>query len=103
MRNVLTIIALLAFNGFFVAAEFALVRARRTRIEAMVQKGDPLARIALKALDNLTRMLATSQLGITLASLGLGWVAEDVLGHALVTWMNTLPIGLEVATRTSIG
>src|SRR6185436_2030419 len=103
MGNLFTIISLLAFNGFFVAAEFALVRARRTRLEAMIQRGDPLAKVALRAVDNLTRMLAASQLGITLASLGLGWVAEETLGKALVELLQSLPIGLELATRASVG
>jgi CBS domain containing-hemolysin-like protein len=103
MGKLLTIISLLAFNGFFVAAEFALVRARRTRLEAMVQGGDHLARIAVRAIDNLTRMLAASQLGITLASLGLGWVAEEALGSTMVRWLEALPLTLEVATRTALG
>lgn len=102
MGKVLLVVFLLGLNAFFVAAEFCLVRARRTRLEAMVQRGDPLAKVALRAVDNLSRMLSASQLGITLASLGLGWVAEEALGHALVGWFDMLPFGLEVATRTSI-
>jgi CBS domain containing-hemolysin-like protein len=102
MGNFLTITLLLALNGFFVAAEFCLVRARRTRLEAMHRRGDPLARIALRAVDNLSRMLSASQLGITLASLGLGWVAEETIGHLVEGWMDAVPFGLEVATRTSI-
>lgn len=102
MGRLLTIVLLIALNGFFVAVEFALVRSRRTRIEAMVRRGDPVAKIALRALDNLQRMLSASQLGITLASLGLGWVAEDTLGKALARWLIAMPVGLELATRTSI-
>jgi CBS domain containing-hemolysin-like protein len=102
MWKVLLVVFLLGVNAFFVAAEFSLVRARRTRLEAMVQRGDQLAKVALRALDNLSRMLSASQLGITLASLGLGWVAEEALGHALVGWLDALPLGLEVATRTSV-
>ncbi|HYV98837.1 MAG TPA: hemolysin family protein [Gemmatimonadaceae bacterium] len=102
MGKLVTIISLLALNAFFVAAEFALVRSRRTRLESMVEGGDPLARLALRAMDNLTRMLAASQLGITLASLGLGWVAEGVLGSAVTGWLSALPIGLEAATRVTL-
>jgi putative hemolysin len=102
MGKIFTIIFLLAVNGFFVAAEFALVRARRTRLEAMVDRGDQMARVALRAVDNLTRMLAASQFGITLASLCLGWVAEEALGHAFAGWLNAMPFGLAVATRASV-
>jgi CBS domain containing-hemolysin-like protein len=102
MGNVLGIILLLALNGFFVAAEFSLVRSRRTRIEAMQRRGDPLAPVALHALDNLSRMLSASQLGITLASLGLGYVAEEALGHAVIEWLGALPVAAELAVRTSI-
>src|SRR5512140_2538397 len=102
MGKVFTIAFLLAVNGFFVAAEFALVRTRRTRLEAMVERGDQLAKIALRAVDNLTRMLAASQFGITLASLGLGWVAEEALGHSVSVWLEALPAGIAVATRASV-
>jgi CBS domain containing-hemolysin-like protein len=62
-----------------VGAEFALVRSRRTRLEAMTRSGDRLARFALRANSNISRMLSASQLGVTLASLGLGWVAGATL------------------------
>ena len=75
------IVLLLLFNGFFVAAEFALVRSRRTRLEAMARGGDAKSRLALRATGMLPRLLSASQLGITLASLGLGWVAESTLGE----------------------
>ena len=64
----------------FRAAEFALVRSRRTRLEAMARSGDRLARFALRGLANIVRILSASQLGVTLASLGLGWIAESLLG-----------------------
>jgi CBS domain containing-hemolysin-like protein len=102
MGKFVTIVLLLAFNGFFVAAEFALVRVRRTRLEGMVERGDQLAKIALRAVDNLTRMLAASQFGITLASLGLGYVIEETLGHMFIGVIESLPFALEAATRVSI-
>ena len=77
--RLLAILALILLNGFFVAAEFALVRSRRTRLEAMVRTGDRLARIAVKATSNISRVLSASQLGVTLASLALGWLAQDSL------------------------
>lgn len=98
------IVALLALNAFFVAVEFALVRARRSRLEAMVRAGDHFARFALTATSrtNLTRVLSAGQLGITLASLGLGWVAEGTLGHALEVWFVGLPLPLETGVRIGI-
>lgn len=95
----------MALNAFFVAVEFALVRARRSRLEAMVRAGDHLARFAVTATSrtNLTRVLSAGQLGITLASLGLGWVAEGALGHALETWFEGLPLPLEAPVRIGIG
>ncbi len=89
-------------NGFFVAAEFALVRSRRTRLEAMTRAGDWKARIALRATSNLGRVLSASQLGITLASLGLGWVAESTIGEAMKHWFVALPLPLEVSLRMTI-
>jgi CBS domain containing-hemolysin-like protein len=94
---------LLSLNAFFVAVEFALVRSRRTRLEAMVRGGDTLARFALRATGNLGRMLSASQLGITLASLGLGWVAEQTIGELFRELLAGLPIGLEVSVRVTIG
>jgi CBS domain containing-hemolysin-like protein len=98
------IVALLALNAFFVAVEFALVRARRSRLEAMVRGGDHFARFALSATSrsNLTRVLSAGQLGITLASLGLGWVAEGTIGHALEVWFVGLPLPLEAGIRVGI-
>jgi CBS domain containing-hemolysin-like protein len=79
---VITILLLLA-NGFFVGAEFALVAARRSRIEALAEGGSTAARLALKSLHELSVMLAGAQLGITMASLGLGIVSEPLVAHAL--------------------
>jgi CBS domain containing-hemolysin-like protein len=99
------IVILLALNAFFVAVEFALVRARRSKLESMVRAGDHFARFALTATSrtNLTRVLSAGQLGITLASLGLGWVAEDALGHSLEVWFEGLPLPLEASVRIGIG
>jgi CBS domain containing-hemolysin-like protein len=96
------IVLLLLINGFFVAAEFSLVRARRTRLQAMVRAGDVLARLAVRATDNLARVLSASQLGITGTSLGLGWAAERTVGTALEAWFAGLPIALEAGLRVSL-
>ena len=90
-------------NAFFVGAEFALVRSRRTRLEAMTRSGDRLARFALRASSNISRVLSASQLGVTLASLGLGWVAEATLGEAFSNLFAQLPLGIDVPLRLTIG
>jgi CBS domain containing-hemolysin-like protein len=101
--RLLAIVVLLLFNGFFVAAEFALVRSRRIRLDAMARGGDAKARLALRATSTLPRLLSASQLGITLASLALGWVAESTLGDALARWFGSLPIVIEQSLRVSFG
>ncbi|MEO5590180.1 MAG: hemolysin family protein [Gemmatimonadaceae bacterium] len=98
----LAILALVLLNGFFVAAEFSLVRARRTRLEAMVRGGDRLARIALRASSNISRVLSASQLGVTLASLGLGWIAESTLAHLFESLFVGLPFAIEVSLRVTL-
>lgn len=76
-------IGLLLANAFFVAMEFALIAARRTKIEHLASEGNVRARSALRSIRELSFMLAGAQLGITMASLGLGAVAEPALAHAL--------------------
>lgn len=103
LARIAVIVVLLVLNGYFVAVEFALVRSRRTRLQAMVRAGDPLARFAYSASGNLARVLSASQLGITLASLGLGWTAESALGHSFGEFFTSLPFPIEESLRVSIG
>jgi CBS domain containing-hemolysin-like protein len=103
LGRLLGIAVLVLLNAFFVGAEFALVRSRRTRLEAMTRSGDRLARFALRASSNISRVLSTSQLGVTLASLGLGWVAEATLGHVFSNLFASLPLAIEVPLRLTIG
>ncbi len=77
------VVLLVAANAFFVAAEFALVSSRRTRIEAMIRRGDAKAKLARRAILALDRYISGTQLGITLASLGLGWVGEPAIAAAI--------------------
>jgi CBS domain containing-hemolysin-like protein len=108
---ILTILRLLALvflvlaNGFFVAAEFALVSVRRTRIAELVSKGNPRARWVQKAINDPDRFIAATQLGITLASLGLGWIAEPALGNILEPLIRLFPAQIEdeVAHSLSAG
>ena len=79
----LTVLLLVSANGFFVAAEFALVGVRRSRVETLAEGGDKRAARLLGLLDNLNAYISATQLGITMASLALGWVGEPVFAHLL--------------------
>ncbi|HYW32928.1 MAG TPA: hemolysin family protein [Gemmatimonas sp.] len=73
------VLLLVGLNAFFVAAEFALVAVRRSRIDQMVAEGDRSAMVVQKALNQLDRYISGTQLGITLASLALGWIGEPAI------------------------
>src|SRR5438093_7227426 len=94
MLRLVAVIVLVAANAFFVAAEFALVAARRTRIEAMIRRGDRKAKTVQKALQDLYRQLSAAQLGITVASILLGYVSEDTVAHLIREWFAWLPAAL---------
>lgn len=74
---------LVFMNGFFVAAEFSLVGARRTRLAQLAEEGNAGAKAAQQAVQHLDNYIAATQLGITLASLGLGWIGEPAVGHLI--------------------
>jgi CBS domain containing-hemolysin-like protein len=95
----LVIALLIAANAFFVASEFALVASRRTRIEGMVRRGDRKAKKVQAALQDLYRLLSATQLGITLTSILLGYVAEETVAVLLRDWLIALPVSVQVATR----
>jgi CBS domain containing-hemolysin-like protein len=79
--GLLAVFALVFVNGFFVAAEFGLVGARETRIAQLASEGSAGAKAAQNAIQHLDNYIAATQLGITLASLGLGWIGEPAVGH----------------------
>src|SRR6516162_8871088 len=81
--GLLSIPLLVALNGLFVAAEFALVAVRKTRVEELVRRGRQGAKAVEEATANLDRSIAATQLGITLASIALGWVGEPALARSL--------------------
>ena len=74
LLEILLVVALVAANGFFVAAEFALVKVRASQLRPLAKTGGWKVKFALKATEHLDSALSATQLGITLASLGLGWV-----------------------------
>jgi len=79
----LALIALVAINGLFVAAEFALVRARKDRMESLVEEGRRGARLALRQIERIDEYLSACQVGITLASIGIGFLGERAIGDQL--------------------
>ena len=86
-----SVLVLIALNAFFVAAEFALVTVRWTRVEEMVERGRFGAKAVAKSLENLDDAIAATQVGITFASLALGWVGEPALAHLLEPLFRGLP------------
>jgi len=103
LARVLAIVALLALNGFFVAAEFSVVRSRRSRLEAMARAGDTKARLVLRASGRLARLLSASQFGITLSSIGIGALAEEALSARFAQAFTYLPLPLQLGARAGFG
>ncbi len=103
LARILAILALLAANGFFVAAEFSVVRSRRSRLEAMARSGDAKARLVLKATTNLARLLSATQFGITLASIGIGALAEQTLSSYFTETFAAVPLLVQIGARVSLG
>ena len=81
--NIFLVFFLVFANGFFVASEFALVGVRRSRIATLANNGDKRAKRLLGLVDNLNAYISATQLGITLASLALGWLGEPAIAHLL--------------------
>lgn len=93
MSTVLYLIAtaiLILLNAFFVASEFAIVKIRPTRLEELTRQGDARARLALRILGRLDAYLSANQLGITLASLALGWIGEPAIAHVIEPRLHVL-------------
>jgi len=95
--DVLIAIVLVLLNGFFVAAEFALVKVRGTRVNALVKSGRPFASTASWLIERMDGALSACQLGITIASLALGWVGEPAFHHLLQPLFVKLGIAEEVS------
>jgi CBS domain containing-hemolysin-like protein len=100
--RLLAVLALVLGNGFFVAAEFSLVTVRKTRIDQLIAEGSRLARPVRRALDNPTNFIAGTQLGITMASLGLGWVGEPFVAAMIEPAFSSLPPVVSVATAHTV-
>lgn len=90
--KLVAVVVLVLLNGFFVAAEFAVVKIRDTQLITLAEKGNRRAKVARRILANLDAALSATQLGITLASLGLGWIGEPVFASLLEPVMRALQI-----------
>ncbi len=88
--NLIFVLLLVLANAFFVVSEFAIVKMRRTKLMDLAQSGNRRATIALKVTSNLDRYLSATQLGITLASLGLGWIGEPAVSRLLEALFGSL-------------
>ena len=95
LASLLLVLAIVLVNGFFVAAEFALVKIRDTQLEPFVAAGQKRARTARHIVRNINRYLSATQLGITMASLALGWLGEPVFLGLLRPVLNGLNIASE--------
>ncbi len=102
--KLLAVIMLVLANGFFVAAEFALVAVRRSRVEQLVEEGRARARVLQRAVENLDAYLAATQLGVTMSSLGLGWLGEPAIAALIEPPLeHLLPHNLAILGAHTIG
>ena len=95
-------LVLILANGFFVAAEFGLVTVERPAAERAAAAGDRRARSVVAALRKLSFQLSGTQLGITIASLGLGWIGEHTLTPLVAGWFGGLPAGIRLWTTHTV-
>src|SRR5437667_12348657 len=100
--RLLGLLALVFANGFFVAAEFSIVTVRKTRIDQLIAEGHRGARAVRRAVSAPDRYIAATQLGITMASLGLGWMAEPAIATLIEPTFGFLPAPLAVTTTHSV-
>jgi len=90
ITDLLITLLLVFLNGFFVAAEFAIVKVRASQVEIKANQGNPLGAYAKNITSHLDRYLSATQLGITLASLGLGWIGESVVSKIVIDFFHLI-------------
>ena len=96
------LLALVLANGFFVAAEFSIVTVRKTRIDQLIAEGHRAARAVRRAVSDPDPFIAATQLGITMSSIGLGWIGEPALAAMIAPGLRFLPLTIAEATAHSI-
>lgn len=92
LLRILSVVVLIAINAFFVTAEFSMVSVRRSRINQLVEEGDAPARSVQNLQHNIDRLLSTTQIGITLSSLALGWIGENTVAVVVALWIQQWPL-----------
>lgn len=92
LTRILAVLMLIAINAFFVTAEFSIVSARQSRINQLAAEGDSQAKTVQYLQQGIDRLLSTTQLGITLSSLALGWIGESTMAVVLSSWLAQLPL-----------
>lgn len=97
LLRLLSVLLLIAINAFFVTAEFSIVSVRRSRINQLVEAGDVQAKTVQSLQRSIDRLLSTTQLGITLSSLALGWIGESAIALLMVRWMLDLPLPQQIS------
>jgi CBS domain containing-hemolysin-like protein len=97
--DIIITILLVLLNGFFVAAEFAIVKVRSSQLDLKAKEGHRMASLSKHIVSNLDSYLSATQLGITIASLGLGWIGEDVVTQIILGIFNK--VGLDVSAETA--
>lgn len=100
--QILLVLLLVLLNGYFVASEFSLVAVRKTRIDELVKRGNPAAKLVQRALTDLDSLISATQLGITIASLALGWVGEPFLARIFEPFFSFLPKQLSGITAHGV-
>lgn len=100
--RILLALFLVILNGFFVAAEFSIVKVRYSQIKIKAAEGNPMAKQAEQIINKLDAYLSATQLGITLASLALGWVGESAMHHLMDKILLSFNLSLPETTITTI-
>src|SRR5262245_5193529 len=96
------LLALVFANGFFVAAEFAIVTMRKTRVDQLIAEGHGSARAVRRAVSDPKSYIAATQLGITMASIGLGWIGEPALAEIIRPLFTSLPVRMADTTTHTV-
>ncbi|MDD2696356.1 MAG: hemolysin family protein [Anaerolineales bacterium] len=102
LLKLVAVAVLVLANAFFVAAEFSLVSVRRTRVAELIAQGNPRAKWVQTAIENPDRVIAATQLGITIASLGLGWIGEPALAHLIQPVVALFPGAVQSGVSHSL-
>lgn len=96
LLRLFSVLLLIAINAFFVTAEFSMVSVRRSRINQLVEAGNIQARTVQNLQRRMDRLLSTTQLGITLSSLALGWIGESTMAVLVASWIAQLPLPIKI-------